>query len=361
MLAEPVAWIVARGTAAQFAAGVLVPVALVLASLLYTDDRALVLLTLINAFAIALVLGASFAESHRRLRRLAANHEEMTTYQGPFALLLRSFVRTEAYQGIGTFVGPDPGAAPMHEEGVAGALEMAMRLRRVRTVALGGANIALPADHGLFWLTSSNDDWERRIERLMLHAGVIFVCPDVSQGVLTELRMLERVAGLDRTVFVMAPAIRSGGYISGDRDQRAKQAAWERIVTELAPAGYRLPDYRAGGSVFRLGADRTVAASAEPSYDTYLTSGLTPERRSRMEALADAVLSLVPGRPEQWPSLAEALAPFGQVRPIHEPPNYFEPPGSGRSQAFVFMQGIGMAIYHHAACAIVLVIMVLWQ
>ena len=95
-----------------------------------------------------------------------------------------------------------------------------------------------------------SERWLNYVQRCAELAEVILIVPGASESLLMEMRMLCDEGLLDKT-FVLMPPERKG------KDMLQKK--WQSIREDLAEIGFFLPDYQAGGMIYKPTADYSIA------------------------------------------------------------------------------------------------------
>ncbi len=304
---------VLRHPVSSYIVGVLLPSGIVVLPFFYDEH-----LGQIGAYlgAIYLALLSSVFIGHvRRVVRLKTTYSTMPSYAGSYVLLLRSFGRTEGYRSTARDPGPDGLVAGPMEESEIGDLEAAMRARGVRLVALGG-EFLLPANHGLFWLTTRDDDWEDNFHLLARDAAAILICPETTEGIRREIAFLKDRGFLKKSVFFMAPSPKARNwFVSGFiqyEEPEARAQRWKRHREEYRVEGIELPEYDERGLFFTLDDDLQVGGTAPVRTDS-------------------DIFSLIPSDREQSARFSDVFPKLKLDRPIYHEVNWLYPPGADQS------------------------------
>ena len=121
---------------------------------------------------------------------------------------------------------------------------------------------AKPSPNNSLPIKSSDSDWETTVEQLVESSRAIFVLPSHSEGLLTELSIVDRCGRLEDTVFLMPPR----RIIDPDFPYEEE---WMRLQRAVADMGFAWPHYQEQGMLFRLSKRGSIAILASVFDDSF--------------------------------------------------------------------------------------------
>ena len=120
-------------------------------------------------------------------------------------------------------------------------------------VALGEQDYS-PEDQLIYYLQTSDENWQAHASRLIDNALAILILPDATSGTLWEMNQIRSTGRLSRTVFLMPGENRFAvdDTAEGGRAPFDPGAEWDIARSALGEHGVCLPAYDPGGCFFTM-------------------------------------------------------------------------------------------------------------
>ena len=124
-----------------------------------------------------------------------------------------------------------------------------------RLVLIGG-RWRWPSSATALHLRANDDNWELVFNEAARFARVIFVIPETSAGLISELNLILRNQWLAKTLILIPGDPEFKRYGTRMREPKKSAArAWEEIRVQLQSQGFCLPEFEPEGAMFRPKAD----------------------------------------------------------------------------------------------------------
>jgi hypothetical protein len=217
-------------------------------------------------FCFGLIAPAIFYEEFLAYKRQhCANHERAKLTDSPYFLLLRSFHLTKLYQRSYIYVDYLPDEGPVEDEAEAdwflNTISNALKPFGP-IVIIGASSDPLTYEHNILMVQPNlGTSWLDVVDVLAKDSRAILIIPEVSSGILTELRYLKTNDMLRRAVFIMLPMMDISHRQRYKTIDNSRPERWDNVKEKLLSEGIHLPSYSEAGTMFTLDQCGRIAQS----------------------------------------------------------------------------------------------------
>ncbi|MGK7954466.1 MAG: hypothetical protein AB4063_04270 [Crocosphaera sp.] len=215
-------------------------------------------------------LHSSYYERLAYIKQHIKNHQNATSNNNPYALLLRSFSEPDIYQTKKeTIVVAGESVEPEYEiESFIGYIDEALDMNKITLIAFNShLSLELNTDHEILLIESPNSVWVENFHVLALNAKAIIVLPEITEALVEkEISFIINHKLLEKTIFVMPallelkPTSDRGDdqkLLSQSRDREGEIAQsvdkrWKIARKMFKNQGLIIPDYNEEGELFIL-------------------------------------------------------------------------------------------------------------
>lgn len=210
-------------------------------------------------FGLLLVV-LNYSASLSWLIKQKLKNDKALIYEGPFYLLLHSFSRTETYKG--TFVKTEVDYRTGYETTKffnTGDLKL-----KIQKAAGDKILLVTVGDHSrylnILTLECESDSWEKDVEALAIDSRAILLLPEISEGLLAEIKMLASKKLWQKTIIIMPPLRKAldKNMFNATDEFGLSVTEWEEMRNKLLEQNYKLPVAKETGMAFTINPNLSV-------------------------------------------------------------------------------------------------------